>query len=249
MQLPGSLTKGRLVRRYKRFLADVELADGRLVTAHTPNTGSMRQCAVPGCEVLLSASDKPQRKLAWSWELVKVNGFWVDINTHRANRVVEEALRQDWIGGLTGFQIRPEFRFGASRLDFMLEKPGEKLLLEVKNVTLCCQPEVACFPDAVTVRGQKHLRELVAAVEQGNRAVMLFLVQRGEADSFVPADAIDPEYGRLLRWAVDAGVEAVACRTIVTPDCVRIGKRLQVDLSEPVPSGAPAPNAESRGLR
>lgn len=228
MLLPVPLTPGRLLRRYKRFLADIELADGRVVIAHTPNTGSMRQCSLPGAEVLLSASDNPNRKLAWSWELVKINNCWVDINTHRANRVVEEALRRDWIEGLQGFKVSPEFRFGESRLDFLLENGREKVLLEVKNVTLCCRPGVACFPDAVTVRGQKHLRELAAAVDQGYRAVIFFLVQRGEAESFVPADEIDPEYGRLLRRAVVAGVEALAYKTVVTPLETRVIQQIAV---------------------
>jgi len=228
MLLPAPLISGRLLRRYKRFLADVELADGRVVTAHTPNTGSMRQCATPGAEVLLSASDNPNRKLGWSWELVRINNCWVDINTHRANRVVEEALRNDRIETLQGYAVRPEFRFGASRLDFQLEKGGKQVLLEVKNVTLCCQPGVACFPDAVTVRGQKHLRELAAAVEQGYRAVILFLVQRGEAGLFAPADAIDPEYGSLLRWAIAAGVEALAYKTVVSPAESRAGQQIDI---------------------
>ena len=232
MKLPSALIEGRLIRRYKRFLADVELADGRAVTAHTPNTGSMQQCAVPGAEVLLSVSDNPKRKLPWSWELVKVNGNWVDINTHRANRVVEEALRQGWIDGFAGYDVSPEFCFGESRLDFMLEKAGGRVLLEVKNVTLCCQPGMACFPDAVTLRGQKHLRELVVAVEQGCRAVIFFLVQRGEARSFAPADAIDPEYGRLLRLAVAAGFEALAYRTIVSPQAVRVGEKMDILLPD-----------------
>jgi sugar fermentation stimulation protein A len=228
MLLPQPLFPGRLLRRYKRFLADVELADGQVVTAHTLNTGSMQQCAVPGHEILLSVSDNPQRKLKYSWELVRVNDFWVDINTQRANRVVEEALRQGWIEGLGNCEVSPEFRFGESRLDFMLEKEGERTLLEVKNVTLCCRPGEACFPDAVTLRGRKHLRELVAAVDQGWRAIIFFLVQRGEAQSFGPADEIDPEYGRLLRWATGAGVEVLAYRTLVSPDEVRLGNRLPV---------------------
>ena len=233
MELPSPLMAGRLLRRYQRFLADVELIDGRVVTAHTPNTGSMQQCAVAGSEVLLSASDNPKRRLAWSWELVKVNGSWVDINTQRANRVVEEALREGRIAGLAGYDVIPEFRFGESRLDFMLEKAGERVLLEVKNVTLCCRPGLACFPDAVTLRGQKHLRELAAAVEQGCRAVIFFLVQRGEARSFAPADAIDPAYGRLLRRAVAAGVEVLAYRTMVSPQAVRTGAKVNVVLSHP----------------
>lgn len=230
MKLPQPLIEGRLVRRYKRFLADVELSDGSLVTAHTPNTGSMLQCAVPGQSVLLSKSANPKRKLAWSWELVLVNSHWVDINTHRANRVVEEALRGDKIAGLQGYTVRPEFPFAESRIDFMLEGPREKVLLEVKNVTLCCQEDVACFPDAVTLRGQKHLRDLMAAAQSGWRAVIFFLVQRREATAFTPADAIDAEYGRLLREAVAGGVEAMAYGTLAEPDQVRIGASLVVQL-------------------
>jgi len=233
MKLPQPLIEGRLIRRYKRFLADVELDDGRIVTAHTPNTGSMQQCAVPGQTVLLSKSDNPQRKLAWSWELVLVNNHWVDINTHRANRVVEEALRHEVLPGLQGYTIRAEFPYADSRIDFMLERPEERVLLEVKNVTLCCQPGIACFPDAVTTRGQKHLRDLAVAASSGWRAVIFFLVQRGEAESFVPADAIDAEYGRLLRDAVRSGVEALAFRTIVSQKENRIGDRIPVLLPSP----------------
>ncbi len=230
MLLPQPLTAGRLLRRYKRFFADVELSDGRVVTAHTPNTGSMQQCAVAGHEVLLSAADNPARKLAWTLELIRVHGFWVDTNTQRANRVVEEALRSGSLPGLAGYVVTPEYRFGQSRLDFMLAKDGEQVLVEVKNVTLCCAEKVACFPDAVTTRGQKHLRELMAAVEAGHRAVILFLVQRGEAQRFSPADSIDPEYGRLLREAVAAGVEPLACRTAVVPPHTAITDLLPVEL-------------------
>ena len=230
MQLPQPLTEGLLVRRYKRFLADVALTDGTLVTAHTPNTGSMRQCAVPGHKVLLSRSDNPQRKLAWSWELVEVNGCWVDINTHRANRVVEEALRDDRVAGLQGYMVRPEFPYADSRIDFMLEGQGEKVLLEVKNVTLCCDEDVACFPDAVTARGQKHLRDLMASVGDGWRAVIFFLVQRGEAQAFAPADHIDPAYGRLLRQALGCGVEVLACRTSVNRQETCLAEPLKLSL-------------------
>ena len=230
MELPQPLIEGRLVRRYKRFLADVELNDGTLVTAHTPNTGSMNQCAVPGQAVLLSKSDNPKRKLAWSWELVQINSRWVDINTHRANRVVEEALRSNRIAEFQNYTVRPEFPFAHSRIDFMLEGSEEKVLLEVKNVTLCCQPEVACFPDAVTTRGQKHLRDLMEAKQDGWRAVIFFLVQRSEAEYFAPADHIDPEYGRLLRDAVECGVEALAYRTFVSSRESRIGTEISVQL-------------------
>lgn len=230
MKLPQPLVEGRLVRRYKRFLADVELADGSLVTAHTPNTGSMRQCAVAGQKVLLSRSDNPKRKLSWSWELVEVNDSWVDINTHRANRVVEEALCTNGISQFQDYSVRSEFPFGSSRIDFMLEGQDEKVLLEVKNVTLCCQSDVACFPDAVTTRGQKHLRELMAAVKGGWRAVIFFLVQRGEVEAFTPADEIDVEYGRLLRAAVASGVEPLAYRTLVSPQENLVGEQIPVQL-------------------
>lgn len=230
MKLPQPLIEGRLVRRYKRFLADIELSDGSLVTAHTANTGSMRQCALPGQTVLLSRSDNPKRKLAWSWELVTVNNYWVDINTHRANRVVEEALRGNVIPEFQDYTVRAEFPFADSRIDFMLEGSEEKVLLEVKNVTLCCQPDVACFPDTITTRGQKHLRDLMTAVKEGWRAVIFFLVQRGEAEVFSPADEIDPVYGGLLREASLAGVEVLAYRTVVSPTENCLGERIPVAL-------------------
>jgi len=228
MNLPNPLVPGVLRRRYQRFLADVELGDGSLITAHTPNTGSMKQCAVPGHAVLVSRSDNPKRKLPYTLELIRVNGHWVDTHTHRTNRVVEEALRRGWIPELSGYDVKPEVPFGDSRLDFGLEKGATKVLLEVKNVTLCCEPSVACFPDAVTERGQRHLRELLRARQEGYRAVIFFLVQRGEAEAFTPADAIDPEYGRLLREVANNGVETFAYRSIVTPQENRVGERLPV---------------------
>lgn len=230
MLLPHPLLAGRLVRRYQRFFAEVELTDGRVVTAHTPNTGSMKQCAVAGHRVLLSTSANPARKLPYTWELVEVNGHWVDVNTQRANRVVEEGLRNGAIAPFAGGTVRPEFPWGTSRFDFLVERRDERVLLEVKNVTLCCEERVACFPDAVTERGQKHLRELLQAKSEGWRAAVLFLVQRGEATAFTPADAIDPEYGRLLREAVKGGVEALAYRTLVTPMEVKIDRALPVVL-------------------
>lgn len=228
MRLPAPLTTGILRRRYQRFLTDVELADGSVVTAHTPNTGSMRQCAVPGHAVLISRSANLTRKLPWTLELIRVGGHWVDTHTHRTNRVVEEGLRCGAVPELSGFAITPEYRFGDSRLDFLLTRGEERVLVEVKNVTLTCAPQLACFPDAVTVRGQRHLRELMAARQQGWRAAIFFLVQRGEATAFTTADAIDPEYGRLLRQAAAAGVEVIACKSVVTPEENRVGERIPV---------------------
>jgi len=228
MHLPTPLLSGRLLRRYRRFFADIALDDGTVVTAHTPNTGSMQQCAVPGHRVLVSRNDNPQRKLRYTLELIEVNGHWVDTHTHRTNRVVEEALRQGLIEGLSGYEVRPEVPYGASRIDFGLYRGAERVLVEVKNVTLVKEGTVACFPDAVTVRGQKHLRELQDAVAEGWRGVIFFLVQRGEAQAFAPADHIDPVYGRLLREAAAAGVEVLAYRSRVSPQSNRVGERLPV---------------------
>jgi len=230
MQLPSPLLSGRLVRRYKRFFADVELDDGTLVTAHTPNTGSMLQCAVPGYPVRVSANDNPKRKLKYTLELIRVNDFWVDTHTQRTNRVVEEGLLSGTIAELAGGTVTPEYRFGDSRLDFLLERGEEKILVEVKNVTLTDGGSTALFPDAVTTRGQKHLRELAGALTQGYRAVIFFLVQRGEAEVFSPADAIDPEYGRLLREVAGQGVEVLAYRSCVSETENRIGRRIPVIL-------------------
>lgn len=230
MNLPAPLFEGKLLRRYQRFFTDIELLDGSVVVAHTPNTGSMKQCAVAGHKVLLSMTNNPKRKLQYTLELIMVGDHWVDTHTQRTNRIVEEALRNNRIQSLADFQVQPEFRFGESRIDFYLQKGADKVLLEVKNVTLCCQAKTACFPDAVTTRGQKHLRELLAAKQQGYRAVIFFLVQRSEATEFSPADDIDPEYGRLLRAVVAEGVEALAYKTIVTPQENRVGEPIPVVL-------------------
>ncbi len=227
MQLPAPLIAGRLLRRYKRFFADVTLADGTVVTAHTPNTGSMLQCAVPGHAVLISATDDPKRKLKYTLELIQVNGRWVDTHTQRTNRIVEEALVNGWVTEFAGYRVQREYRFGDSRIDFYLEKAGQKVLLEVKNVTLCAD-RVARFPDAVTIRGQKHLLELQEALRQGYHSAIFFLVQRSEATSFSPADDIDPEYGRLLREVVASGVEPLAYLTVTSPEENRIGASIPV---------------------
>lgn len=230
MKLPTPLYPGRLLRRYQRFFAEVELDDGRIVTAHTPNTGSMLQCAISGHRVLISAAANPLRKLPWTLELIEVNSHWVDTHTHRTNRVVEEGLRAGAIAELAGYDVTAEVPYGESRIDFLLQRGGEKVFVEVKNVTLCLSPEFACFPDAVTTRGQKHLHELMRAHRDGCRAVIFFLVQRGEAASFTPADAIDPTYGRLLREAAAVGVEVLAYRSCVTEEKTSVGVRIPVCL-------------------
>jgi len=235
---PEALFRGTLVRRYQRFLAEVRLDAGRVITAHTPNTGSMMQCAIPGHRVLVSRSDNPSRKLAHTLELVQVRRRWVDVNTHRANLVVEEALRKGKIRGLEGWTVRREVRLGSSRIDFMMERAGQRAYIEVKNVTLTCAPRVACFPDAVTERGARHLMELMEAVREGHRGMILFLVQRSEAQSFRPAIEIDPAYGRLLREVVREGVEARVYRTTCRIPYIR--------LAEPIPMVTDNPLASSR---
>jgi sugar fermentation stimulation protein A len=228
VKLPAPLYSGRLLRRYQRFFAEVELDDGRIVTAHTPNTGSMLQCAVPGHRVLISAAVNPLRKLPWTLELIAVNGSWVDTHTQRTNRVVEEGLRSGAIAELAGYAVSAEVPYGDSRIDFLLQREGERVFVEVKNVTLCSMSGVASFPDAVTERGQKHLRELARAQAEGYRTVIFFLVQRGEATVFTPADSIDPRYGQLLREVTAAGVEALAYRSVVTTETTAIGARIPV---------------------
>ncbi len=231
MKIPHSLIPGRLLRRYQRFLADVELADGAVVTAHCPNSGSMLGCAVPGYEVLLSRSGNPDRRLPYTWELVRANGCWVGINTALPNRLVREGIEQGIVSELRGYgSIRQEVRYGSerSRIDLLLEGPG-LCYVEVKNVTLVDEG-MARFPDAVTERGQKHLRELMAMVESGARSVNFFVVQRADARAVAPADAIDPAYGRLLRQAAAAGVELLAYQARVTPEEIVLCRPLPIVL-------------------
>ena len=229
MKLPQPLHSGTLIRRYKRFLADVELTTGEIVTAHCPNSGSMMGCALPGNPVLLSFNNSPHRKLHYTWELVKVNDLWVGINTGLPNKLTREAIENGIIRELTGYEtIRPEVKYGEnSRIDLLLSGAPGLCYVEVKNVTLV-KDDMALFPDAVTLRGQKHLRELMLMVQAGNRGVIFFVVQRGDACRLAPADAIDPEYGRLLRLAVKNGVEALAYQADVHPREIVLARPLPI---------------------
>lgn len=231
MKLPEPLVCGTLIRRYQRFLADVQLDDGRMVTAHTSNTGSMMGCSLPGNRVLLSISCNPGRKYPHCWELVHADGIWVGINTMLPNRLVREGIENGTIRELGGYQaIRGEAPYGkGSRIDLLLSGARGKCYVEVKNVTLVEQG-AALFPDAVTARGRKHLRELMEVVRQGHRAVNLFVVQRGDGERVAPADAIDPGYGALLREAAQAGVELLAYRATVTAAEIVLTHRLPIVL-------------------
>ena len=222
LRFQPALTPGVLLRRYKRFLADVRLADGTEVTAHCPDPGAMRDLARAGRPVALSRSDNPTRKLAFTWEMVEVASAWVGIHTNRTNDLVDAALQANAIPELTGFQtIKREVTVGSSRLDFHLIGDAGSCYVEVKTVTMA-EHSAAMFPDSVTTRGKKHLRELIGLRAAGHRAVALFCVNRGDCTHFAPADTIDPDYGRLLREACEAGVEVLAYQTNWTPQQVTL---------------------------
>lgn len=222
------LLEGTLLRRYKRFLADVLLPSGETVTVHCPNSGSMSGCSAPGSRVFLSDSRSTTRKCRYTWELLELNGVYVCINTARTNGVVGEALREGSIASLAAYDtIRPEFRYGESRLDFFLSGPPGECLLEVKSVTLE-DNGVARFPDAVTTRGRRHLVELERAVREGKRGVMLFLIQRTDCTSFSPAETIDPAYAAALRKAAGSGVEVLAFCSALSPYDMRLAAPARV---------------------
>jgi sugar fermentation stimulation protein A len=235
---PRTLTEGRLVRRYKRFLADVELPSGEVVVAHCVNTGRMLGCSDPGSMVWLEpAPPQSKRKLQWTWVLTKTpSDIMVGVHTGYPNRFVAEALRQGSLASLKGYaHVRTEVRMGASsRVDVLLtdHETCPQCWVEVKNVTLA-RDGVAFFPDAVTERGRKHLDELSARVAEGDRAAMVFVVQRSDVHSFRPADDIDARYGETLRSAVETGgVEAYALRVEPSPSGLRLLDQIPVMLSE-----------------
>ena len=225
------LQSATLVRRYKRFLADVITPSGEELTLHCPNTGAMTGCATPGDTVWYSTSDNAARKYPHTWELTETaRGATLCVNTLRANAVVKEALSHHLISGLEGYtQLHSEVKYGAerSRIDFMLQADDRvNCYIEVKSVTLA-DANRGWFPDAVTERGQKHLRELISVVQRGERAVLLFAVMHSAIDSVSPARHIDAKYGQLLDEAIAQGVEVLAWKASLTRSALR--------LSAPVP--------------
>lgn len=242
MQFPEPLIEGRLIRRYKRFLADVRLPDGEEATAHCPNTGSMLGCQPENARVWLSRSANPKRKLPYTWELVEAApGQLACVNTARPNAQAREAVEAGRVTELAGYPVvRSEVRYGSekSRIDLHLSGHDHHpdAWVEVKNVTLAEQGQ-GYFPDAVTTRGQKHLRELMAQAAVGERAVLLFVVNHTGIDTVRPADHIDPTYGALLREAHSAGVEVLAYRAeLVDADgeptgSLTLARAVAVDLS------------------
>jgi sugar fermentation stimulation protein A len=216
----GAEIRGRLILRYKRFLADIETDDGEKLTVHCPNPGSMLGCAIPGSAVRCSTSDNPKRKLRHTLEMIRIGRVWVGLNTLRANQLVARALQREALPAFAGYRsVRPEVAVGAgSRLDFRLDDHASDeapAFIEVKSVTLA-EGRRARFPDSVTTRGRRHMDTLARLRREGSRAALLFVVQRADCDSVRPADEIDPDYGRALREAVSAGVEVHAVQTRVT---------------------------------
>lgn len=284
MRFEPPLTRGRFVRRYKRFFADVELADGTTVVTHCPNTGSLRGCLVEGAPVLIMPASNPARKLRWTWIAIELDGVWVGVDTSRAESLVVDSLRAGVLPELAGYervvQQVPYGVNGRSRVDIVLSRGGrpnaavkkprrgeayvgdERVYVEVKNTTLIYDVDDvadvadvadvvdvadvaeaakdddgerrserrAAFPDAVTARGRKHLLELLDVVQKGQRAAIVFSVQRGDCEAFVPADAIDPAWSETLRDVVAKGVEAYALCGQLTPDGIELDRRLEIVL-------------------
>jgi sugar fermentation stimulation protein A len=237
MLFDSLLLPGTLIRRYKRFLAEVLLADGQMVTAHCPNPGSMLSVNAAGSSVWLSRAEKPGRALGYTWELIRVGETLVGINTSRPNRLVEEAIAGRRLPELEGYAtLRREVRYGYnSRIDLLLEAQGRATCyVEIKNVTMkrgLGRDIPVTFPDSVTVRGAKHLTELAEVVRQGGRAVMLYVTQRSDAERLTFADDIDYVYTRAVRVALEAGVELLCYRCNVGLNEIR--------LADPIPITAP----------
>ncbi|MDX1491175.1 MAG: DNA/RNA nuclease SfsA [Pseudohongiellaceae bacterium] len=235
MKFPSALQQAVLIKRYKRFLADVRLADGSEMTIHCPNTGSMLNCAEANSLVWYSTSENKKRKYPHTWEIVQdSSGARIGINTGLANRLVAEALERGKIEALTGYEkVQAEVKYGqeGSRVDFLLsaeERPD--CYIEVKNLTLMLEPGLGAFPDAVSTRAHKHLRELMEMKSQGYRAVLLYCVQHEGIQQVKPAAAIDPQYAQLLKQAKNAGVEVVALRARFSANEITLEESIPVSV-------------------
>ena len=241
MKFDQTLQSGRLIQRYKRFLADIDIAessiDNKEITIHCPNTGAMTGCNVPGSKVWYSTSANAKRKYPNTWELLETTkGDWACINTALANKLVEEAIEGGVVEALRDYSsLLREVRYGEenSRIDILLSGhtvDQRVCYIEVKSVTLLMDNQVGMFPDAVSTRGQKHLRELMGMVEAGHRAVLFFCVNHTGIERVRPADHIDPEYGQLLRQAAKAGVEILAYRADISSHEIVLTRPIPVDL-------------------
>jgi len=227
------LISGTLIKRYKRFLADIKLQNGKTVTAHCPNSGTMKKCSEPGRTVFISHNNNPKRKLQYTWEMIDMPTSLVGVNTMIPNRLVKTSIENKLVSKLNNYDtIKPEITVSdKSRLDlFLTNKSGkEKCYVEVKNCTLV-ENGIASFPDAVTKRGLKHLVELQKLVAQGNRCVMFYLIQRMDAKIFKPADAIDPDYGKELRKAIKNGVEILVYDVRIDLKKILLNKKIPYKL-------------------
>lgn len=235
MRFPTPLLRGTLIQRYKRFLADVKLDDGRLITAMCPNTGSMMGLTAPGSTVWLSESDVPTRKYRFTWEMVEADlgkgPALVGINTSLPNRLVAEAIAAARVKVLAGYPgLRREVKYGRnSRIDLLLECAEKgRCYVEIKNVHLSRRHGLAEFPDSVTERGTKHLAEMSDMVREGHRAVMVYLIQRGEARRLSFARDVDPNYGAAFDAAMAAGVEAIALRCKLSPEEIVVDRPVPI---------------------
>tara|TARA_B100000530_G_scaffold194997_1_gene123995 strand:+ start:311 stop:1024 length:714 start_codon:yes stop_codon:yes gene_type:complete len=231
MQFQSNLVSGRLVKRYKRFFADVELSNGRIVTAHCPNTGSMLGLAKHGVKVWLEPNEDPRKKLKYSWKLVDhENGHFTGVDTSIANKIVYEALLQRKILEVLDYDIiLREQKYGAnSRVDFLLRNGSKTCYLEVKSVTLCRQEKIAEFPDTVTSRGAKHLKELSKTVSPNTRAIVLYLVQRSDCNYFKIADDLDQTYLNETILSKNSGVEFVSYRVNFLSNGIELGYKLEL---------------------
>ena len=227
MLLPPVRQAGVLIKRYKRFLADIALADGTMLTVHCPNSGSMLGCSTPGSPVIISKSDNLKRKYLWTLEMVKENGTWIGVNTGLTNKIVREALENGTIDDFGRIEsVQSEVKVSErSRLDFLAQTAEGPVYIEVKNCSLVTENK-AMFPDAVTARGTKHLKELVQLCGQEARAAVLFCVQRSDGQCFCPAHEIDPLYAETLHEVHKKGVAVLAYRATVEPESISITGKL-----------------------
>lgn len=232
MHFNKKLIHGTLVKRYKRFLADVQLDTGKIVVVHCTNSGSMKTCIEAGAEVYLSPADDPKRKTQFTWEMIKIGGNWIGVNTSIPNLLAYEAIKKQQISGLEGYtSVRREVTYGNSRIDIFATNENEECFIEVKNVSMKVG-EWARFPDAVTTRGKKHLKTLIEIRKAGMRAVMLYVIQRTDVEIFGSARDIDPDYAETLVKAYENGVEIFPVMAEVSPERIEIIKSIPFDLEQ-----------------
>ncbi|MEC8624117.1 MAG: DNA/RNA nuclease SfsA [Bdellovibrionota bacterium] len=241
MKFLTPLKEGTILKRYKRFLADIQLPSGEVITAHTANTGSMKTCWEPGWKAIISFHDNPKRKLKYSLEMTHNGKTWIGINTSLPNKLAKEAIENGLIKELKGYPfIKPEVKTGDSRIDLLLSKEKEadtkkdQFFVEIKNVTLKGddhQKKAALFPDAVSTRGQKHIQELIRLHKEGYNAALLFIVQREDVDYFAPAKEIDPVYSELLKKANKEGVLILAYQCSMSKKEIIVNRSIPVKLN------------------